>query len=92
MTPHLTNLQLLVGVLALVIVAVLSLASLVGIRRKRTPPFFNYFYSDFEQDQVNRDSSARCSFSGLDEWRAYNRGRLHAYEARSTALHNGPWE
>jgi hypothetical protein len=92
MSPHLSNLQFVLGVVALVIVAILALASLVDIRRKRTPPFLNYFYSDFDQDQHDREGSLRGSFSGLDEWRAYNRSRLHAYEARSTTSHNSLWE
>ena len=92
MQPHLSNLQFLVGALALLFVAILALASLLDIRRKRTPPFLNYFYTDFDQDQLDRDNSGKGSFSGLDEWRAYNRTRVHAYQARSTASHNGLWE
>ena len=92
MQPHLSNLQFLVGVVALVFVAILALASLLDIRRKRTPPFLNYFYSDFDQEQLDRDNSSKGSYSGLDEWRSYNRARLHAYEVRSSASHNGLWE
>ena len=92
MQPHLSNLQLIVAVVALVFVAVLALASLVDIRRRRTPPFLNYFYSDFDPDQYDRDSSRQASFSGLDEWRAYNRSRAHAYEARGTTTHHGSWD
>jgi hypothetical protein len=90
MQPHLSNLQLLVAVVSLVVVAVLAIATLLDIRRRRrTPPFLNYFYSDFDQDQYDRDNSHRDSFTGLSEWRAYNRAHLHTYEARGTTSHNG---
>jgi hypothetical protein len=91
MQPHLSNLQFIVAVVAFAFVAVLALASLIDIRRRRTPPFLNYFYSDFDPDQYDRDTSRQASFSGLDEWRAYNRSRAQVYEARATT-HHGSWD
>jgi len=93
MQLHLSNLQFLVGVFALVLVAILAAATVFDIRRRRrTPPFLNYFYSDFDQDQPDRDNSYRDSFTGLGEWRAYHSARTHAYETRGSALHNSHWE
>jgi hypothetical protein len=93
MSPHLSNLQFIVAIAALVLVAILSLAAIVDIRRRRrTPPFLNYFYSNFDQDQYDRDTSRQSSFSGLSEWRAYNRDHATAFEGRHTALHNSPLE
>ena len=93
MSPHLSNLQFFVGIVALVLVAVLAMAAIVDIRRRRrTPPFLNYFYSNFDQDQYDRDTSRQSSFSGLGEWRAYNRDRLTSFEGRNNTLHNSLWE
>jgi hypothetical protein len=93
MSPHLSNLQFIVGIVALVLVAVLTVAAIVDIRRRRrTPPFLNYFYSNFDQDQYDRDTSRQSSFSGLGEWRAYNRDRMISFEGRHTTLHNSLWE
>jgi hypothetical protein len=93
MAPHLSNVQSVVLVVALVFVAILTLAAILDIRRRRrTPPFLNYFYSNFDQDQWDRDSNRQSSFSGLDEWHAYNRSRMNSFESRHTALHQSPWE
>jgi hypothetical protein len=88
----LSNLQFILAVLAIAFIAVLALVSLVDLRRRRTPPFLNYFYADFDQDTLERDTSSKGSFSGIDEWRSYNRARVHAYEARSAEAHNTLWE
>ena len=93
MQPHLSNLQFFISIVAVVLVALLTIAAIVDIRRKRkTPPFLNYFYSNFDQDQYDLDTARQSSFSGISEWRAYNRDRIHAFEARNAALHNSPWE
>ena len=94
MQPHLSNLQLLVAIVALVLVAILALAAIIDIRRRRrTPPFLNYFYSNFDSDQLERDNFRQSSFSGLDEWRSYNRSRANAYDLRNnTAHHHSTWE
>jgi len=93
MPPHLSNLQYFVAIVALVLVAILTLAAIIDIRRRRkTPPFLNYFYSNFDQDQYDRDTLRQSSFSGIGEWRAYNRDRLDTFEGRHTALHNSTWE
>ena len=93
MPPHLSNLQYFVAIGALVLVAILTLAAIIDIRRRRkTPPFLNYFYSNFDQDQYDRDTLRQSSFSGIGEWRAYNRDRLDTFEGRHTALHNSTWE
>jgi len=93
MQPHLSNLQFFLSIVALVLVALVTVAAIVDIRRRRrTPPFLNYFYSNFDQDQYDRDTMRQSSFSGISEWRAYNRERMHAFESRPTTLHNSPWE
>ena len=93
MDPHLSNLQFFFAVVALVLVAMLTLAAIIDIRRRRrTPPFLNYFYSNFDQEQYDRDTMRQSSFSGIGEWRAYNRDRMNAFETRNTALHQSPWE
>jgi len=93
MQPHLSNLQFFVVLVALVLVAVLALAATLDIRRRRrTPPFLNYFYSDFDQDRWDRDDSRQSSYTGLAEWRAYHQNRLQAVEARHTTAHRSPWE
>jgi hypothetical protein len=93
MSPHLSNLQFLVAIVVLALVACLALAAIIDIRRRRkTPPFLNYFYSNFDQDQYDRDSTRQTSFSGLDEWRAYNRSHAEAFEGRHTTAHHTFWE
>jgi hypothetical protein len=93
MEPHLSNLQLFVAIVALVFVAILAVSAIIDIRRRRrTPPFLNYFYSNFDSDQWERDSSRQSSFSGLDEWRSYNRSRASSYDLRSTTAHHSTWE
>ena len=93
MSPHLSNLQFLAVIVALVLVAILTLAAIVDIRRRRrTPPFLNYFYSNFDQDQYDRDMTRQGSFSGLGEWRAYNRDRVAAFEAHHSSFHDSHWE
>ena len=93
MPPQLSNLQFLVLIVALVLVAILAVAAIIDIRRRRrTPPFLIYFYSNFDSDQWERDSSRQSSFSGLDEWRAYNRSRMSNYDLRSTTAHHSTWE
>ncbi len=79
MQPHLSDIQFVVAVVALATVAVFALAMMFDIRkRRRTPPFLNYFYSNFDRDQFDTDTARQSSFSGLDEWRAYNRSRMHS--------------
>jgi hypothetical protein len=90
MTPHLSNLQFFVGIVAMVLVAILSVAAIIDIRRRRTPPFLNYFYSNFDPDQYDRDTARQSSLSGIGEWRAYNRDRMTAFETHHTVLHNKP--
>lgn len=93
MAPHLSNVQSIVVIVALVLVAILTVAAIFDIRRRRrTPPFLNYFYSNFDHDDWERDSSRPSSFSGLNEWHAYNRSRMTALEGRRTALHHSSWE
>jgi hypothetical protein len=91
MQPHLSNPEFLV-VVVIAIVAILAMAAAFDLRKRRTPPFLNYFSAEYDQDQFDRDIYRERSFSGLDEWRAYNRARMHAYEAHGTASHNSPWE
>lgn len=93
MSPHLSNLQFYFVIGALVIVSLLTLAAVIDIRRKRkAPPFLNYFYSDFDQDQWERDTLHQPSFNGLTELRAYNRVHSQGYEDRHSSLHNTPWD
>ena len=93
MEPHVSNLQFFFAVVALVLVAILAVSLIIDIRRRRrTPPFLNYFYSNFDSDQWERDNSRQSSFSGLDEWRAYNRSRANTHEMRSTTAHHSTWE
>ena len=76
MQPHLSSLQFFVALVALVLVAFLTLAATLDIRRRRrTPPFLHYFYSDFDQDPWDREYSRQSSYTGLAEWRAYHRNR-----------------
>ena len=93
MPPQLSNLQFLVLIVALVLVAILALAAILDIRRRRiTPPFRNYFYSNFDSDQWERDNSRQSSFSGLDEWRSYNRSLASSFDLRNTTAHHSTWE
>jgi hypothetical protein len=93
MPPQLSNLQFFIAVVALVIVAILAVVAIVDIRRRRrTPPFLNYFYSNFDSDQWERDNSRQSSFSGVDEWRAYNRSHADTYEMRSTTANHSTWD
>lgn len=89
MAPHLSNLQFFIALGVLAFVSLLTLAAIIDIRRKRkAPPFLNYFYSDFDQDQYERDTVRQASFSGLNEWRAYNRAQAHAFEDHHSTLRN----
>lgn len=83
MSPHLSNLQFFAAMVVLVLVALLMLAAIADIRRRRrTPPFLNYFYANFDHDQYGRDATRQSSFSGIAEWRAYNRERMNGFETR----------
>lgn len=63
MQAHLSDIQFFVAVAALAIVAVLALASVHDIRkRRRTPPFLNYFYANFDRDQFDRDGPSKLLF------------------------------
>lgn len=93
MQPHLSNLQFFTGIVVLALAGILVLAAILDIRKRRkSPPFLNYFYSNFDQDQSNRESLDQSSFSGRDEWRAYPRERMHAFQGRHTTLPNSSWE
>jgi hypothetical protein len=93
MQPHLSNLQFFAGIVVLALAGILVLAAILDIRKRRkSAPFLNYFYSNFEQDQSNRESLDQSSFSGRDEWRAYPRERMHAFQGRHTTVHNSSWE
>lgn len=93
MAPHLSNLQFYLALGAIVFVSLLTLAAIIDIRRKRkAPPFLNYFYSDFDQDQWERDSLHTPTFSGLTELRAYNRSQTHSYEDRRPRMQTTHWE
>jgi hypothetical protein len=80
---HLTNLQILIGGFAIVMVALLAVAAYFDFRRKKTPPFLNYFYSEFD-----RDHPQQGSFTEPDEWHAHNRTHVQAFEARDTTTQN----
>jgi hypothetical protein len=92
MQSHLSNLQFFVGIAAIAIVALVALAMIFDLRKRRTPPFLHYFPEDHGQNQFDREDLRERSFSGLDEWRAYNRSRMHTVEAHGTTSHNSPWE
>ena len=92
MQPHLSNLQFIVAVVALAFVAVLALA--IAHRhpqRRRTPPFLNYFYSDFDPDQYDRDTSTATpspdSTNGAPTIDARPRIRSPRHD-----LHHGLWD
>ena len=69
MQHHLSNLQFFVASIALVLFAILALASILRIgRRKRTPPFLNYFNSRFDLDESDENSPRRPSYIQRDEW------------------------
>lgn len=89
MAPHLSNLQYVLVLGALAFVSILTLAAIIDIRRKRkAPPFLNYFYSNLDQDPYEDGGLHQPSFNGLTELRAYN--RANAYENRTNR--NSPWE
>jgi hypothetical protein len=90
MHPYLSNPEFLAAVVTLALVAILALAALFDTRKRRTPPFLNYFRPD--QDQFDRDSSSQSSSAGSREWHSYNQTRLQAYGGRGTTSHNSPWE
>ncbi len=93
MQPFLSNIQFLVVIFALVLVAIVTFATISDIRRRRrTPPFLNYFRSNLGQEQLDLDSPNQSYFSGPAEWRAHNRERLQASEARHASAHNRPRE
>jgi hypothetical protein len=81
---HLTNPQLLIGAIALVFVALLAVAAYLDFRRKRTPPFLNYFDTAFDQDQFDRDHSRQGSFLDPDVWHNHNQTRMQVHEVRDT--------
>jgi hypothetical protein len=57
MQPHLSDLQFFVGIVALALAGLLVMASILDIRKRRkSAPFLNYFQTDFDQDQFDRDS------------------------------------
>ncbi len=93
MQPHLSNLQFFVVIVALVLAVFLTMAKIIDVRRRRrTPPFANYFDSNSDQDNRDPDSFDRSSSSGLAKWRAYNRYRVQAQETRHTTAHKSEWE
>jgi hypothetical protein len=62
MHPHLTNLEFLVGALALIAILFIAFALLREKRRRNRAPFLNYFCTEFE-----RDYPQHCFFSERDE-------------------------
>lgn len=58
---HLTNLQFFVGGFALILV--FAFAMLLAKRRKKTPPFRNYFCSEYGNGSPEQES-----FSKPNEW------------------------
>jgi hypothetical protein len=85
MLPHLTNLQLTLGAFALIVVAIgafIALAAYLDGRERRTPPFLNYFCTQFDHDQFLQDPPHQDSFAGPNEWLDHTQARRQAYEAR----------
>lgn len=92
MQPHLTNLEFIVGGFALIVVAIFALATYLDGRKAKTPPFRNYFCTEFDQEQFLQDSPHQDSFSGPNEWLAYTQERRQAYEARTRTPQSSKWE
>ena len=88
MSFHLTSLQLIIGGFSLAFVALLALGAYFDFRRKKTPPFLNYLYSDFDEVKFNQELSRQGSFLEPDEWHVRNQARVVSQEVSETTTQN----
>jgi hypothetical protein len=72
---HLTDVQLIIGCFALIIAIFLTMAAVHDLRPKKTQPFRNYFYSDYDGDLLEQSA-----LSDPEEWRTGKQPRLDNFE------------
>ena len=76
---HLTNWQFLASCLVLFLIIVFTLARFLLKRRAKTPPFLNYFGSEY--DRVLRQLS---SMSDGEDWRSDRQSRFTPFRLRDS--------
>jgi hypothetical protein len=74
---HLTDAQLLVGVLALLLVAVLAVRAFLGDRKEKSAPIRNYFGSGYQRELLRHSE-----LSESDDWRAERESRFTPFRLR----------
>ena len=84
MRAQLTNIQFLVGGLALILVAIVAWAAVLENRRKKKRQFPNYFCSNFDPSEFDQDEYRQGFFTEAEDLSLDNRSRLQAYEANNT--------
>ena len=72
---HLTDVQLIIGCFALIIAIFLALAAVHDLRPRKTQPFRNYFYSDYDSDLLEQSA-----LSDPEEWRSGKQPLLDNFE------------
>jgi hypothetical protein len=75
------NAQLLIGVLALVLAAILAAKSILGDRQKKSAPFRNYFGAEYRRDLLRHSD-----LSESDDWRADRDIRFTPFRLRDDAV------
>jgi hypothetical protein len=74
---HLTNAQLLVGILALLLAAVLVVRAILADRKEKSAPFRNYFGSGYQRELLRHSD-----LSESEDWRADRQSRSTPFRLR----------
>jgi hypothetical protein len=78
---HLTNPQLLLAILALVLAVILATRSILGDRREKHAPFRNYFGAGYQRELLRHSE-----LSESENWRADQESRFTPLNLRNRAV------
>ena len=76
---HLTNAQLLVGALVLILAIVLAVRAILGHRREKPAPFRDYFGSGYRRDLLRQSD-----LSESEDWQAERQSRFTPFRLRDS--------
>ena len=74
---HITNAQLLLGILALALAVILAVRSILGDRKEKSTPFRNYFGPGYHRELLRHSD-----LSESDDWRSENGRRFTPFRIR----------
>lgn len=79
---HITDVQLLVGVLAvLLLLGLLAAKAIIEARKERSAPFRNYFDAGYQRELIRHSDLSEC-----EDWRAERESRFTPLRLRDSGF------